>query len=467
MHPTHDDTIAAIATPPGRGGVGIIRISGPLARQAGHGMFRSVSPNFKDFDPYRLHYGHLHAADGTLLDEAMVVYMPAPNSFTGDDVLEMHCHGSPAVLRLVLESLFSAGIRPAGPGEFTYRAFMNGRMDLSRAEAVAELIDAPTSGAAMAAAERLEGTLGRQVAAMRESLSDLRAQLCLAVDFPEDDVECLPLDDFADQIASVRREIQTLVQAFARTRLQREGALVVLAGRVNAGKSSLLNALIGRDRAIVTDVPGTTRDFIEEQVDLAGMAVRLVDTAGLRRADDAVEAEGVRRSLSLLADADLILLVIDAAAPLSDEDIDLYCSHGPEKVLAVCNKMDRTDLPEASCENIEKKLTKAAGGPSRMVRISAETGAGLDALEGKIAAMLGTEAKEQDTRVVPNARQSQILERALSELEELSNDIGAELPYDILGVRLESATAILEEITGEIAPQDVLDRIFSRFCIGK
>ncbi len=467
MQYPHNDTIAAIATPPGRGGVGIIRVSGPEAHAAGLDIFRPSRTGFSDFTPYMLHYGHLHGPDGNLLDEAMAVFMPGPGSFTGEDVLELHCHGSPTVLRLILDTLYGRGVRPAGPGEFTYRAFMNGRMDLSRAEAVAELIDAPTRHAAMAAADRLDGVLGRQVADMRESLFELRAHLCLAVDFPEDDVDCLPLDDFTARVESVSRKIQALVNAFARTRLQREGAVVVLAGQVNAGKSSLLNALIGRDRAIVTNVPGTTRDFIEEQADLAGMAVRLVDTAGLRRADDAVEAEGIRRSLNMLADADLILLVVDGSAPLAPEDVELYHAHDPARMLVVYNKTDIAPQ-DGKGPDISAFGTDRASPPIRSVAISAKTGQGLDQLEKEVVAMLSVDdGALTDTTVIPNARQSQVLERALDELCGLSRDIADRLPYDILGVRLETATTILGEITGEIAPQEILDRIFSQFCIGK
>jgi tRNA modification GTPase len=463
MHYPQNDTIAAIATPPGRGGVGIVRVSGPEARSHGLSMFRSVRSDFTGFTPYMLHYGRLFDTSERLLDEGMAVFMPGPGSFTGEDVVEMHCHGSPAVLRMVLEALYAAGVRPAKPGEFTYRAFMNGRMDLSRAEAVAELIDAPTRHAAVAAADRLEGTLGRQVEAMREKLSELRAHLCLAVDFPEDDVECLPLDDFDASLAAVCEDIRSLVRAFARTRLLREGAMVVLAGRVNAGKSSLLNALIGRERAIVTNTPGTTRDFIEEQADLAGMAVRLVDTAGLRAADDAVEAEGVRRSRNMLDNADLILLVLDATAPLAREDAEILTAHGPEKVLALCNKTDIAKNRTACNE-----LCTAIGSQARMIEVSAKTGLGLDLLEKEVAAMLLRDGDPTtDGTVVPNARQSQILQRALDELDDLRRDITAHMPYDILGVRLETATAVLGEITGEIAPQEILDKIFSHFCIGK
>ncbi|MBZ2172798.1 tRNA uridine-5-carboxymethylaminomethyl(34) synthesis GTPase MnmE [Nitratidesulfovibrio sp. SRB-5] len=475
-----EDTIAAIATPPGHGGVGIIRISGPDSHAILGRLFLPASPRFAGFRPWTLHRGRACDATGAPLDDVLAVAMPGPRTFTGEDVAEIHCHGGPAVLAAVLEAACACGARLAGRGEFTRRAFLNGRMDLTQAEAVAEMIAAPAQGGLRLAQARLQGLLGTRVAELRARLLDLRAQLCVAVDFPEDEVDCLAPEAFVAECDAVAAGVRGLLSAHERGRCWQEGALVVLAGHVNAGKSSLMNALLGRRRAIVTDMPGTTRDFIEEPVQLAGLPVRLVDTAGLRDTGDIVEQEGVRISRDLVAQADLVLLVVDAAAGLGHAERELlrhvrdqHAQGGrPDRpggrVLVVLNK---TDLA-AEAGAAFRCPTEVEGCPC--VAVSALRGLGVDELAAAARAMVlaglggddaGGEPESGD--LAPNLRQAQVLRRALDELDALVADVRAGVPYDLCSVRLDGACAVLSEITGETTPAEVLEHIFSSFCIGK
>jgi tRNA modification GTPase len=459
------DTIAAIATPPGRGGVGIVRVSGPGARELGQRLFESSSPGFAGLRPRLLHHGWARDAAGRRLDEVLAVLMPGPGSYTGEDVLELQGHGGPAVLRAVLAAALACGARMAEPGEFTYRAFRNGRMDLTQAEAVAELVAAPTAAGAALARARLAGDLGRSVAALRARLEELRARLCVAVDFPDDEVECLAPEEFAAGVRAVRGELAALVRGFERGRVWREGALCVLAGRVNAGKSSLMNALLGRERAIVTDVPGTTRDWIEEALDLDGLPVRLVDTAGLRETGDAAERAGLERGRELAARADVVLLVVDRTLPLAGEDRVLARDLGPGRALAVLNKADLPREPQGPGTDAAAWFAREG---FAALDVSARTGQGLAALcDALRARILDGEGGAGPGELVPNMRQARALAAAQDALEALEADIGAALPYDLLGVGLETACTHLAEITGEITPSEVLDSVFGAFCIGK
>lgn len=452
------DTIAAVATAPGQGGVGIVRISGPEARGIGDLMFRSALESFTGFKPYRLHHGWVLDEQNEPLDEVLAAFMPGPGSYTGEDVVEFNSHGGPAVVRAVLETALGHGARPAGPGEFTYRAFINGKLDLTQAEAVAEMIAAPTRAGVSLAGAKLSGALGEHVAGLRDKLELLRVQLCVAVDFPEEDVECLAPEEFLSGVAEVKDAIDALLASFERGRRWREGALAVLAGQVNAGKSSLMNALLGRERAIVTDIPGTTRDYIEEALELDGLPVRIVDTAGLRETVDTVELAGLERSRDLTAQADLVLLVIDRTRELSEDDRILAEANGPGKTLIVLNKTDQSgDVPEWF-----------AGKGFEFVEISAKHGDGLGKLTACIRNRIVSGKGEPDHgELVPNLRQSQALERAVAELQELVIDIESGVPYDLTGVRLETACAIMSEITGDITPDEVLNAVFGKFCIGK
>lgn len=454
-------TIAAIATPPGEGGVGIVRISGAEALTIGSFLFRSSKSSFKSFKPYVMHHGSIMDAGGIELDEVLIVFMPASGSYTGEDTVEINCHGGRAILTSVLEAALMKGARLANAGEFTLRAFLNGRMDLTQAEAVAEMIHAPSRGAAQLAKVKLSGTLGSRIKGLRESLEYLRAQLCVAVDFPEDELECLPLGELESGVANACIEIDELLSGIERTRAWRDGGLVVISGKVNAGKSSLLNALLGRNRAIVTDIPGTTRDFIEETVNLDGLQVRIVDTAGLRVTSDAVEKAGLEMGRELAKQADLILLMIDGTLSLAENDLDTELSADHTKCIAVINK---SDLKRAT---LDPQLELEEMG-FETISISAKTGRNVDGLADLIRSRILAGEKDPDPdEVVPNIRQARTLEAARNELKLLIDDIRMTIPYDLLGVRLEASCSMLSEITGEITPSEILDSIFSKFCVGK
>jgi tRNA modification GTPase len=457
-----NDTIAAIATPHGRGGLGVIRISGSRAVEVAARLFRSASTGFTGFRPRFMHYGRLLDENGRRIDDILVVFMPGPRSFTGEDVVELHCHGGPAILSAALGALFAQGARPADPGEFTKRAFLAGRMDLTQAEAVAEMINAPTRPALSLAQNRQDGGLSRRVAAMRDSLVQLRVGLAAAVDFPEEELDCLPREAIVRACRGVLDELGAMLEATKRSRPWRQGALVVLAGPVNAGKSSLLNALLGRKRAIVADLPGTTRDFLEEALDLDGLPVRLVDTAGLRDALDPAEQAGLEAGESLAAQADLVLLVADESRPLPPDAGTFLQRIRPERVLAVPNK---SDLPGAGERRPSAVLSEQG---MECIAVSALRGDNLQGLVRRIRERIAQEHREPDAdELVPNARQAKALAGARSELESLTKEAANSVPYDLLGVRLETACAHLSSVTGEITPDHVLDEIFNRFCIGK
>lgn len=460
------DTIAAVATAPGAGGVGIIRISGPKAHDILLSMFRPSGRNFRDFTPRMLHHGHMLDEHGREADDALAVYFPAPHSFTGEDCAEIQGHGGPAVLAALLDSVLSRGARMAERGEFTRRAFLNGRMDLSQAEAVAELIAAPSREGVYLASAKLEGLLGRRVEELRGRLEYLRQRICLAIDFPDEEGECLPPQEFTAIADEVADGIRTLLAGYERARCWREGALVVLAGQVNAGKSSLMNAFLGRERAIVTEKPGTTRDYLEEQTTLAGLPVRLVDTAGLRdHSEDSIELEGMRRGRKLAENARCVLLVLDGTrARSADELSETYSAEGklveelgPERCLVVWNKADLSPLPEnvSSFHN------------ARILPVSARNGEGIDALCSAVRSLCLRDEAPEEGDIAPNLRQASQLRRALEALDELKKAIALSVPPDLCSIHLETACAHLADITGLNTTEDTLNAIFSSFCIGK
>lgn len=462
-------TIAAIATASGAGAIGIVRLSGPEARAVLGRLFRPAAASFKDFQPWVLHRGRALDAEGAPLDDVLAVFMPGPRTFTGEDMAEIQCHGGPLVVQALLESALRHGARQAARGEFSRRAFCNGRMDLSQAEAVAELIAAPSREALRYGLNRLDGLLGRRTADLRRELEALRAQVCLAVDFPEDEVEDLPRGNFAASVAQVAAAVRALLAGQRRARLMQQGALVVLAGAVNAGKSSLLNALLGRNRALVTDIPGTTRDFLEESCDLEGLPVRLTDTAGLREAAGAVEALGVARSREKLAEADAVVLVLDgarlgetgaaAAACPDPAAAEVLAAVGATPLLAVWNKCDLC-LPRV--------FPPRWLGQRPCCAVSALSGTHMEALAAALRSLLlGTAAAADAGELAPNRRQALALEAALEELELLAQDILAAAPYDCCAARLDTAAARLGEVTGLSTPAQVLNAIFDQFCIGK
>jgi len=455
---TNSDTIVAIATPPGQGAIGIVRLSGPAAGEIARGLFHSSRPGFTAFRPYHLHHGQLRDPEGNFLDEVLAAFMPGPGSFTGEDVVELQCHGGGAVLRRVVEECLEHGARLAAPGEFSKRAFLNSRMDLTQAEAIMELVGAPTAVAVGLAGSKLEGLLARRIGELRAGLEALRVQLCVAVDFPEDEVECLAPEALAAGVAEVREAMAELADNYDRGRCWRDGALVVLAGQVNAGKSSLMNAILGINRAIVTDIPGTTRDYLEESVQIDGLPVRLVDTAGLRASLDSVELLGIERSRELLGRADLVLLVIDSELGPGAEDLDLALN--TDNLLVVANKMDLVGGEPAW-------LGETPWNERELCPLSAKHGQGVSDLLAAIRRIVAATGAPEAGALVPNLRQHTALVRAGEELAQMLDELADGLPYDILSVRLDTACVLLAEITGEISSQEVLSAVFDGFCIGK
>ena len=463
------DTIAAVATAPGAGGVGIVRISGPMAADIVRGMFHPSSPSFTDFVPRMLHHGRILDAAGTEVDDALAVLFPGPGSFTGEDCAEIQGHGGPAALSLILDSVLSRGARRAERGEFTRRAFLNGRMDLSQAEAVAELIAAPSPEGVRLASAKLEGLLGTRIRGLRDHIEHLRRRLCLAIDFPDDEAVDLPQQEFLDMIDTASAGIEKLLASFGRARCWQEGALVVLAGQVNAGKSSLMNALLGRPRAIVTEKPGTTRDYLEEQAFLSGLPVRLVDTAGLRsHTDDVIELEGMRRGRELAESSQCCILVLDGSSvqhlPSSAGELasafpleaSLLNELGASRCAVVWNKADAAPTPA---------LQSFHGAP--FLSVSALHGTGIDGLADEVRHICTNGLSPQEGEIAPNRRQAEQLRKAADSLRNLRDAVLLGIPADLCGIHLEQAASHLDNITGIDSPEETLNSIFDTFCIGK
>ena len=453
-----DDTIAAIATAvaPGQGSVAIVRISGRAAESIGRRLFHA--PGRQVWESHRVLYGHVQdPASGERVDEALLLLMRAPRSFTREDVVELHCHGGLIAVGRVLELVLAAGARRAAPGEFSQRAFLNGRLDLTRAEAISELITARSRRAAQLAMAGLDGGLQRRITALRERLLDQLAELEARVDFEED---LPPLDGSAVVAAlqAVQGELERLVAQAGQGRLVRDGLKVAIVGRPNVGKSSLLNALSQQDRAIVTDQPGTTRDLVESELVFHGVPLTLLDTAGIRPTDDPVERLGIERSREALAAADLVLLLIDLADGWTAADAELrdQIPEGLPLVIAG-NKADLAGEP-ASCP---------AGSPASCdVAISALAGAGLEALVELMLSRCGA-GLEPGLVVALNARQRELAAAAAAALGRSLESAAAQLPLDFWTIDLRAAVGSLGEITGETVSEAVLDRVFARFCIGK
>ncbi len=464
-----EDTICAIATPAGEGGIGIVRLSGSEALAVASRIARLRSgAHLSSVATHTVHLADLFppceenvSADSVSrerLDEALVIYMKAPRSFTGEDIVEIQSHGGPVVLGLVCEACLGAGARMAEPGEFTKRAFLNGRLDLSQAEAVLDTIRAKSRTAVMAAQRQLRGELSHEVDVARSALLMVLAQVEAGIDFVEEDVTFLPHEQLMKTLCRVLGIVQRLEATAQEGRILREGAKVVIVGRPNVGKSSLMNRLLKEDRSIVTDVPGTTRDVIEEAVELSGVMVRLVDTAGIRETSDPVEWEGVRRTHAAQEDADLILVVVDGSMPLTSEDRDVLKRARMGKCLVLVNKCD---------------LPMGLAGESHelgddVLRVSAKSGEGLDGIRGAIRrALVSAGGDARDGVVVTNVRHGAALRKAAEALQQSLESARCRLPGEVVTVDLRAAADALGEITGSISTDDILERIFTSFCIGK
>lgn len=467
----HSATIAACATAPGNGGIAVVRLSGPDSQDIVSRLFIPSSPAFTGFVPWKLHHGHVLDRNGEPLDDVLCVFMPGPHTFTGEDAAEIQCHGGRTVVHEILAACFACGARPAARGEFSRRALENGRMNLSQAEAVAEIIAAPNRDALRYSLNRLDGALAGRVEKLRARLEDLRVHAALAVDFPDDEVECLPPDLFRNRAEEVVSALDRLLAGFKRANLVEEGAEVVLAGSVNAGKSSLLNALLGRSRALVTDIPGTTRDFIEEGCDFDGLSVCLVDTAGLRDAGDPVEALGIARSREKVAGAGCVLLVVDGGAMGSRGAEAVFCPDpvAAEEIAAAKAPLivvwNKADIAQPSV--VPPKWCMQDGRPLPFVTASAARDENIDGIVAAVKDLLSKDLPEVADGVAPNLRQALSLQEARDELAGMIADIDAGIPYDLLSVRLDTACACLGDIVGLGTPAEVLEHVFEGFCIGK
>ncbi|MHB8909502.1 MAG: tRNA uridine-5-carboxymethylaminomethyl(34) synthesis GTPase MnmE [Syntrophales bacterium] len=457
------ETIAAIATPPGIGGVGLIRVSGSSAEGIARRLFRPARPR-ASFISHQLIHGQIVAPEtGAVLDDVLVAFMAGPHTYTGEDILEISCHGGPFILRTVLDEVFRAGARPAERGEFTKRAFLNDRLDLAQAEAVYDLIVAQTREGLSAAVGRLKGNLSAQTGNIRDAIIDLLAGIEAAIDFSEEDGVAEASGAEITHLQEVIDAITALAATYRRGRITREGVGIVIAGRPNVGKSSLLNRLLGERRAIVTAHPGTTRDFIEEAVDIAGIPVRLTDTAGIRPPENAIEREGIEFVWERLAAADAVLVLMDGSAALTPDDRELLGRLPAKPLIPVINKSDLPQLLDA--EELSGLLPEAAPPP---VRISAKYGSGIDALTTAIGnILLGQPAEEASEALIAHLHQKVSLERAAECLSRARNGLQEALPPELVALDLREALDAIGEITGRTTPDEVIDRIFAKFCIGK
>ena len=446
------DTIAAQATPPGEGGIAIVRVSGPACREVLSRVF--AARNGQPLLPRRLTFGHI--LDGEeVVDEAMAVLMPAPHSYTREDVGELHCHGSQALVARVLALLLRAGARMAAPGEFTYRAFIGGRVDLSQAEAVMRMIRAGSERAMRSAHRQMEGGVSAFVHEAREAITALLAALSAAVDFPDEVEESLASEEVSRGCAAIAARLRAACDPRA-GRIEDEGLRVALAGRPNAGKSTLLNALVGGERAIVTDVPGTTRDTLTERICVNGVSIVLTDTAGLRETDDPVERIGVSRARQAIAQADVLALVLDASVPFGAEDEEALGGLTPQLLV-----LSKGDLPaRVGEEELRRRFPDVPG-----VTVCAQTGEGMDALRDALAAFAPEEATESGA--LTQARHVEAALRACASLDDAVRAIAEGFPLDMAAIDLSAALDALGEITGETMRESVIDEVFSRFCVGK
>jgi len=455
------DTIAAIATPPGIGGIGVVRISGPGAGRIAQQIFRP-SGRRETLQSHRLYHGDAVCPEtGAVLDECLAAMMSAPHSYTGEDSLEISCHGGPVVLESVLQAAISAGARPAEPGEFTKRAFLNNRLDLAQAEAVAELIHARTERGARYALNQLKGGLSEEIERQMSIVLDVLALVEAELDFPGEDAESPSQSGFRDRIAVCAANLARLAETHRQGRVFSAGIRIVIAGRPNVGKSSLLNRLAGEYRSIVTPIPGTTRDFIEQALTIEGIPVILTDTAGIREPRDEIEREGIGFVQDRISAADLVIAMLDGSEEIAPEDAELLRICRRKPTLVAINK---SDLPRRMDETSLRTVIDA----TPCLWISAKTGAGIDELGRSIRRTTLADADDPRAEiVVTNLRHKLALETAAAFLSRAADGIEQKRPPELVAQDLRDALTALEDIMGATSPEEVLDRIFSRFCIGK
>jgi tRNA modification GTPase len=447
------DTIVAIATPPGRGGLGVVRLSGPQSRTIAAALLSTVA-----WRPWQAQFAGLLDRSGYAIDRVVVTFFESPRSYTAEDIVEISCHGSPVVLRHAVERALEAGARLAEPGEFTLRAFLNGRIDLPQAEAVRDLIEATTLYQARVASQQVAGSVSRRIAPLKEQLLELIALLEAGIDFAEDDISVAPPGEILRRLAPVLEGIRHLAASFQYGGLVRQGLTLAIVGRPNVGKSSLFNRLLEQDRAIVTDIPGTTRDVVSATAAIGGIPVKLHDTAGVRQSTELVESLGIERTYQAMADADLTLVVLDLSQSIAAEDESLIARASPSRHLVVGNKSDRSAGPRG--------YPLAAG--VSPIPVSALTGEGIPQLrEAILNAVAPGGAFEQETGFITSLRHEQLLRESAACLEKARDAVQSAIPHEMLLLDLYGALRPIDAITGATTADDILNRIFSTFCIGK
>ena len=447
------DTIAAIATPPGEGGVAIIRISGPNAVAVADRVFNG---KVSSYPTHTAHYGHFYETTGCQVDSGLVLPLLGKRSFTGEDTVELHCHGGSLVSRRILEAVLASGARAAEPGEFTYRAFVNGKIDLTQAEAVQELISAKNDLAVDAASSQLQGMLSQRIESFQDALTETAAILEAWVDFPEEGLEFASMEELCGRLSSAKQEMQQLLNTFHDGRIVHEGLSLCLVGSPNVGKSSLMNALLDKERAIVSHIPGTTRDVVEDHIRLNGLNVKLTDTAGIRDSQELIEQEGIRRSRQALAKADLILLVCDLTQPLNAVDQELFSIVPPEKTVVVWNKLD---VAEGGAPEVPL---------SRQVQVSAKSRQGLDELKKLINGVVwqdGPPAREEI--LLTRLRHKEALSNAIHACQAVIDGLLSDISAEFIAADMRHCLLELGRIIGTDVTEDILTAIFSKFCVGK
>ncbi len=458
-----DDTIAAIATAPGIGGIGIIRVSGPEACDVVNRIFHSKqSVPLGERQTRTIHYGHIvHPKAGKTLDEVIVVLMKGPHSYTAEDVVEIQCHGGFVSVREILKVLLSEGVRQAEEGEFTKRAFLNGRIDLTQAEAIIDIIDAKTEQSLEVAVNQLDGTLSKYIRALRDELIAMIAHLEVTIDYPEEDIEEVSAQEVRTGLAPILEKMDTLLATAQRGKLLRDGVMVSIIGRPNAGKSSLMNALLREDRAIVTNIPGTTRDSIEEFLTIQGIPVRLIDTAGIRETEDIVESMGVEKARQYLDKADVVVLVIDGSKPLEPEEQELLQLITNRPSIIFLNKADKVQC-------VSKEEIAALGTFTEIVTISAAQGEGMEEMARVITSLVqGGSVQASHEAMLSNVRHITLMEQAKVSLDQSILAIDSGMPIDLIVTDIRAAWELLGDITGESLRESMVDELFKRFCLGK
>ncbi len=461
-----DDTISAISTPLGRGGIGIVRLSGPLSLSIAKKIFTNHNSNKVTFSTsHRVYSGKIiDPSTKKAVDEALVTVMKAPHSYTREDVIEISCHGGSAVLSKVLDITLKEGARLATPGEFTKRAFLNGRLDLAQAEAVIDLINAKSEKSLFNTVSQLNGSVSNEVNRFREILIDISSKLELTLDFSEEDVPSVSLIEIKKTLSDLKECMGTLVESYNCGRLLREGPRIVIAGRTNVGKSSLFNLLVKKERSIVTRHSGTTRDFIEEELLFDGAIYKIFDTAGIRTSDHEIESEGIARSCELIDNADVILLVIDASAGLTDEDVSLMNTVKSKECIYLLNKIDlkqRTDVTQ---------IAETFGqSPDNVLKISAKKNRGINELKSRIKQIITTNVNVSDNEktIISSLRHKELLARSLESIESALKACEKSASEEFIADNVTRALNYLNEITGHSFSEEVLEKIFNEFCIGK